>query len=138
MKDSDAYDSEAGKSQNEYPSQLPLIKGLDVSEGVKRLANRWDFYERMVSRFCFENRDFIKRLKMELGAGNQETAARMLHSLKGIAGTMSASGLYQTAIQAELAYKANSEEFTSLLSMLENQLNDLLTGVASNHYFSFR
>jgi len=138
MKDSDVNDYEGGKSQNDFPSQLPCIKGLDVNEGVRRLANRWDFYERMVSRFCFENRDFIKRLKLELVAGNQETAARMLHSLKGIAGTMSASILYQTAIDAELAYKANSENFASLLLLLENQMNDLLTGVASNSYFSFR
>lgn len=138
MRNSNADNGDVGKSQNDFPSQLPCIKGLDVNEGVRRLANRWDFYERMVSRFCFENRDFIKRLKLELSAGNHETAARMLHSLKGIAGTMSASVLYQTAIEAELAYKANSENFESLLLLLENQMNDLLTGVASNSYFSFR
>lgn len=138
MRNSNADNGDVGKSQNDFPSQLPCIKGLDVSEGVRRLANRWDFYERMVSRFCFENRDFIKRLKLELSAGNHETAARMLHSLKGIAGTMSASVLYQTAIEAELAYKANSENFASLLLLLENQMNDLLIGVASNSYFSFR
>lgn len=117
---------------------LPVVEGLDIVDGVKRLANRWDFYERMVSRFCFENRDLINKVRLEIKAGNRETALRMLHSLKGIVGTMSATALYTTAIQAEQAYKADSPEIEELLLTLENQLSDLLVKVADSECFSFR
>ncbi|MFT3740209.1 MAG: Hpt domain-containing protein [Breznakibacter sp.] len=112
------------------------IKGLDIDGGLKRLANRWDFYDRLVSRFYAEHLDFFKRLHLEKEQGNAEVVHRMLHSLKGITGTIGATELYPLSIEAEQAQKHGRPEVEQLIVETEKCLSKLLNEIANSGCFS--
>lgn len=108
------------------PTTIPIIKGINVAEGLKRLVNRWDFYERLLTRFYADHLDFISRVKEAMNANDQETTHRMLHTFKGITGTISASELYNLAILTEQAFKNNDPGFMELFGKMANELDELL------------
>jgi HPt (histidine-containing phosphotransfer) domain-containing protein len=110
------------------------IKGLDVDGALIRVANRWDFYNRLVSRFYAEHLDFFDRYRVE-NEQNKQTAHRMLHSLKGISGTIGATDLYPVAVEAEQAYKDNNPNCEVLVLKAERSLNKLLKNIAKSQCF---
>jgi HPt (histidine-containing phosphotransfer) domain-containing protein len=112
------------------------IKGLDVDGALKRLANRWDFYDRLVSRFYAEHLDFFERLHQQQSLGNYEVVHRMLHSLKGISGTIGASELYPLSVEAEHAYKNCDPLAESLVAKAEASLAQLLGQIVTCKCFS--
>nr|WP_321453292.1 response regulator [uncultured Carboxylicivirga sp.] len=109
-------------------SAYPEIKGIDVEEGVKRFANRWDFFKRLLQRFYFDHIDFANEFN-SLKERDREAAERMLHSFKGISGTISAPRLYEMAIEVEKLFKNDdpsfSEEFIEMTKELKTILNEL-------------
>ncbi|MCU4177791.1 response regulator [Carboxylicivirga sp. N1Y90] len=112
------------KSNTEWPE----IKGVNVHEGVRRFANRWDFFKRLLQRFYFDHLKFVEEFNQKRDT-DREVAERMLHSFKGISGTIAAPGLYDLAIKAEAAFKNNddgfNEKFVELCSELEAILDEL-------------
>lgn len=100
------------------------------------MANRWDFYDRLVSRFYLEHLDFFSRLRIEKGQGNTEVVHRMLHSLKGISGTIGATELYPLASDAEQAQKHALPVVDGLIDETEECLNALLNEIANSGCFS--
>jgi HPt (histidine-containing phosphotransfer) domain-containing protein len=129
------YESSTGKTSGEGRVYFTIV-GLDVDAALKRLANRWDFYDRLVSRFYTEHLDFFDRLHHEQGLGNFELVHRMLHSLKGISGTIGATELYPLSTEAEQAYKAKLPEAIGLISQAELCLTRLLLQIKHSNCFS--
>ncbi|MBN2165819.1 MAG: response regulator [Marinilabiliaceae bacterium] len=112
------------------------IDGLNVEEGLNRMVNRWDFYERLIIRFYHDHIKFIEIVKKEINAGHFDDAHRMLHSFKGITGTISAFRLYPLAIETEKAFKEkDNEAFKTMFPQMENELNKLLTEIKKNKIF---
>ncbi|MBI9064035.1 MAG: response regulator [Marinilabiliaceae bacterium] len=109
-------------------NHLPYIEGINVEEGVRRFANKWDFFKRLLQRFYFDHLEFVNDFNKQKEA-DREVAERMLHSFKGISGTISAPDLYQLAIQVEADFKNDdplfSEHFMTMATELETILNEL-------------
>ncbi len=109
-------------------NHLPYIEGINVEEGVRRFANKWDFFKRLLQRFYFDHLEFVKDFNKQKET-DREVAERMLHSFKGISGTISAPDLYQLAIQVEADFKNDdpifSEHFMAMATELETILNVL-------------
>ncbi len=120
------------------PTAIPIIKGINVAEGLKRLVNRWDFYERLLTRFYADHLDFISRVKAAMDANDQETTHRMLHTFKGITGTISASELYNLAILTEQAYKNNDPGFMELFGKMANELDELLQVLKQSKHLNIK
>lgn len=112
------------------------ISGLDVGEGVRRVANRWDFYERLITRFYYDHVDFITRLRNKISEKSDEDAHRMIHSFKGIVGTIGAINLYPMSIEAEKAFKDGDNRFDDMLLEIEKELNALLSAIKNNKNFN--
>jgi len=102
---------------------FPELEGLNVQAGIKRMGGRSDLYKRLLRGFCHDYRQFEDNYRELEKAGNTEGIRRMLHSLKGMAGTMEASIIYPLSIQTEKAYKENDPQFESLFADLVRELN---------------
>ncbi len=90
---------------------FPEIDGLNVQAGIRRMGGRSDLYKRLLKGFCHDYKHFGAYLH-ELQEGNdKETLGRLLHSLKGIVGTMEAEVLYPLAIDTEKAFKKEHSDF---------------------------
>jgi PAS domain S-box-containing protein len=97
---------------------FPEVEGLDVQAGIRRMAGRTDLYKRLLKGFCHDYKHFGQYLSELIDTKDQETAARLLHSLKGMAGTMEAITIYPLVIETEKAFVEEIPEFSALSEQL--------------------
>ena len=84
------------------PPDLPEgLPGMDVAAGLKRLGNNQKAYARLLERFVTNQQHFTVELEAAAAAGDQELEARMVHTLKGVAGNMGAENIQQLAANLE-------------------------------------
>ena len=112
-------------------NNLPEIKGINVIDGVKRFANRWDFFKRLLQRFYVDHLNFISEFNM-VREKERDVAERMLHSFKGISGTISAPRLYDLAIVTEKDFKDESPDFNEHFKELTIELETILQELSTN------
>jgi signal transduction histidine kinase/CheY-like chemotaxis protein/HPt (histidine-containing phosphotransfer) domain-containing protein len=108
------------------PTALP---GLDIQEGLARVAGDRALFLRMLRRFPEMHGASHQRIRELLAAGNLHDAVREAHTVKGLAGQFGARELYRAACRLETALKSASPEtdaalraFTDALSLLNNSL----------------
>jgi len=87
----------------ELPEQLP---GFDIKAGVARLGGNAQLYRELLQSFYREKSDVLVRLNQMLEDGEQESARELIHSIKGVAGNLSADLLFTAAKQLENSLKA--------------------------------
>lgn len=120
----EAVEQEVGPFEDEaVVFDFPEVEGLNVQAGIKRMGGRSDLYKRLLRGFCHDYSLFEENYRELDKVGNTEGIKRLLHSLKGIAGTMEASIIYPLSIQTEKAYKDNDPQFVSLFADLVKELN---------------
>lgn len=94
------------------------IEGIDVQVGIKRMAGRTDLYKRLLNGFCHDYKNFGNELNELRESDDKETLGRLLHTLKGIVGTIEAPELYALAIETEKAFKNQTPQLTILFEKL--------------------
>ena len=123
------------------PSDKPddiEIKGINIDEGMSRVVNRWDFYERLITRFYYDHIHFIQDVNSEIENGLLDEVGRKLHSFKGITGTIGANNLYQLAVSTEKAFKENDPIFSRLYNEMGVQLESLLNEIKNNQFLNIQ
>lgn len=102
-------------SGTELPDQLP---GFDIQAGVARLGGNTQLYRELLQSFYREKREVLARLSQLLETGEQESARELVHSVKGVAGNLSADDLFMAAKQLENSLKA--EQPANLIDLKED------------------
>jgi len=105
---------------------IPDIEGLDTMAGLKRINNNRDLYMKLLIKFARNYHDFISRLRSSLEKGQIEESKRMVHTLKGVSGNISANELYK--FMYALDGKLKMEEKIDLDAEL-NGLEEVLTPI---------
>ncbi|MHC5025757.1 MAG: response regulator [Planctomycetota bacterium] len=86
--------------------EAPLeLEGFDVAAALDRLRGNRDLFERLVRQFAADVDTDLEPLRSALGAGDDEVAHQHVHSLKGIAGNLSAGRLFEAAAALETAIR---------------------------------
>ncbi len=124
------------KSEQELPESEIRIKGINVKEGIKRFANRWDFFKRLLERFYSDHINFHNDLDKALDGKDEEITVRLLHSFKGISGTIASVKLYPLAIELEKAFIESMPGFEILKEKTLNELSLLLKELENNEHLS--
>ena len=105
---------------------FPEIEGLVVQSGIRRMGGRSDLYKRLLKGFCHDYKHFGDYVKELQDVNDKETLERLLHSLKGIVGTMEAEVLYPLAIDVEKAYKEGNKNAQLVLDKLVSEVAILI------------
>lgn len=82
---------------------------LNVDDALKRLGGNSDLYKRILQAYLSEIRDMPEQLAGLLQAGEVSQASRLMHTIKGLSGTVGANRLAGLAAVAEEAFK-NAEK----------------------------
>ncbi|MDO9619269.1 MAG: response regulator [Pseudomonas sp.] len=107
--------------------QLP---GVDVDSGLRRVLGKRELYQRLLGKFVASQGDFPAQLRAALAANQQESAERLAHSLKGLAGNLGAMDLAAQAANLESAIKdARHDELDGLLAELQQSLDALVEAI---------
>lgn len=109
------------------PDNLP---GINISSGLERLGGNRKLYTRLLKIFIRDYADVTAKLKAALNRSDNETAIRLIHTIKGVAGNISAQQLRIAAIEVEQAIKQQfSDKLESLLITFDQALKQIVESV---------
>ncbi|TAN53188.1 MAG: response regulator [Methylococcaceae bacterium] len=110
---------------------LPLLPGLRVDKGVRRLGGNVAGYCGIVKKFRVNQQHVISEVRAALAAGNQELAVRLVHTLKGLSGTLGAEAIQARALHLEMALEAGQTDtrIETDLCELDKALTALFAGI---------
>ena len=105
---------------------FPVIAGLDSERAAQRLGGDREIFLDLLAMFVAEHRDAVRQVRGELARGEREAAARRMHTLRGSAGFLCATGLMQSAATLEEAIDRGQEELELALEALERAIAALV------------
>jgi PAS domain S-box-containing protein len=120
--ESDSGDRALQHSEKGREYNFPKIEGLEVQAGIRRMGGRSDLYTRLLKGFCHDYSGFGERLEQLTADDNRKELGRMLHSLKGIVGTMEASGLYHLTQKTEKTFHEDDPKYSQLKNKLVKEI----------------
>ena len=95
-----------GRTQSD-PRLRPLaeIPGLDATLGLKSVCGQVESYVRLLGTFAETHDRDMEKARAALTTGDSDTARRIAHSLKGVAGTLGATPLQALAAELDRAIR---------------------------------
>ena len=113
--------------QDILPAELP---GISIASGLSKVAGNEKLYRKLLSKFRESNRDVVNEIKSSMVAGDMETAVRLAHTVKGVAGNLGIEDLFPVAGDLKKAIKqGDTGTFDSLIANFESLLNVVLQGI---------
>jgi two-component system sensor histidine kinase/response regulator len=92
---------------------------IDINDGVSRVGgNRVLFYD-LLAQFVLNNKDFIKEVEVDLRR-DPEKGRRMIHTMKGLSGSLGMRNLHALVKVFEIAVQ-NNEDVTALLPPIRQE-----------------
>jgi len=73
------------------------LEGIDWRNGLLRAGGNPALYRQLWGKFVTDQADAVERIEQALTSGDRETATRVAHTLKGVAGTLGARSLQDAA-----------------------------------------
>jgi HPt (histidine-containing phosphotransfer) domain-containing protein len=121
----------AGKTvQNSTPEPLPDLPGINVAETVRRMGGSAALYWSLLDKFRVKQRDFPSDIRQALTVDDRDTAERLAHTLRGIAGTLGAKTLQDLAGLLESSInKVESGEIDLLLARVDKELATFIASI---------
>jgi len=81
------------------PTDLPPIDGLDHADGLRRVGGNNKLYAKLLRQFSGQQAGAVEQIRAALATNDTESATRVAHTLKGVAGSLGAG-----PVQAAAAY----------------------------------
>lgn len=107
------------------------VAEFDIESALERLKGNKDLLWELIASFSKDYQNIGRDIRKALQKGNTRLATNLAHSLKGVAGNISARGLYAAAESFETELKnENSEKLEKLLTELELSLGAFLKAAA--------
>lgn len=81
--------------------ELPVFINIDVDDALRRLGGNKELFLNLIEKFYSKNQDLIDQISDAINKKDQERAVRLVHTMKGVAGNLGATGLYAAAVDVE-------------------------------------
>jgi CheY-like chemotaxis protein len=111
---------------------LAPFPGIDLKKGLLHVRGNEERLEELMLKFRKDKADAIEEITAALDSGDRKAAHRMAHTLKGLAGTLGATGLQDSAYKLETALKEEPGEADEkvLLEAMEQSLTEVMEGLS--------
>lgn len=109
---------------------LPDLPGIDKADGLRRMMNKPELYEKIVRDVYTRTIDVPKAIRTALDQGDFATAERQAHSTKGLAGTIGAQELQSAAAALEKVLHGGEIPSTEVFGQFEQALRTVSEGIA--------
>ena len=108
--------------------ELPRIEGLQVDEGLARVAGNTKLYVKLLRQFVVQEADAGARIGACLHSGDRSTAERLAHTVKGVAGSLGAGAVQAAGAVLEKAIGdgVDAEQCAPLCDALAHELTTLI------------
>ncbi|HNY28530.1 MAG TPA: Hpt domain-containing protein, partial [Candidatus Sumerlaeota bacterium] len=105
------------------PSETPL---LNTRDGLNRLGGSEAIYRKVLKIFYEENLGTRQKVLAALNSGDHETLQRLVHTVKGASGNISATELYTLAAQTENLIRSGAQPLEAPIQIFLECLDRLL------------
>jgi CheY-like chemotaxis protein len=95
---------------------LPEIAGINLADGLKRVAGNRRLYRDLLGQFADKQGDAAAQISAALKSGDQKLAERIAHTVKGIAGNIGISEVQSAAQKLEKAIREGHDSVPALLA----------------------
>jgi PAS domain S-box-containing protein len=110
--------------QGEEMEQTGKLPGIDVASALDRLAGDEKILHELLTDFGRDFRDTPDAILAALQRRDYDTARRLAHAIKGVAGNLSALDVFETAAELEQAIRdAQDEQIPGLLERFRSALS---------------
>ena len=113
---------------DELPAALP---GIDTAAGLRCCGGNASLYRKILFGFQRNQGDAIEAIGTALGAGDLPTAARLAHTLKGLAASIGAATVSDLAGRVEERTRLGNAALEDVLPKLQAALREALDGISS-------
>jgi two-component system sensor histidine kinase/response regulator len=96
-------------------SAPPQIAGVNVAEGLNRVAGNRNLYVKLLSQFVLQQADAATQITTALDDGDRTLAERIAHTVKGVAGNLGISDVQCAAQKVEKAIRESQDSIPALL-----------------------
>ena len=119
------------ESPSNEDEQLPAdLPGINLELGLRRTGGSSKLLRKLMLQFYKDHGQDVQSIRQALDAGELEEAHRIAHTVKGVAGTIGAEKLHQTAADVDALLKSGSgAEITPLLEQMEGTLQEVMQGL---------
>jgi two-component system, sensor histidine kinase and response regulator len=125
-----------GPTQNRerLESGLPeSIPGVDMASALKRLMGNRKLFEKLLRDFVQGNAHVVDKIRKMVEIGEYDSARVEVHTLKGVAGNLSAEIVFKVTQELEVAIRERDRNgIDSNLDRLEKELRPLVTTILHN------
>jgi CheY-like chemotaxis protein len=99
----------AGDSLSAQLLDSARAAGVDLPLALQRIGGRSEVYERLLRCFVRDIEHLPQQLRDHLAKGDAEATGRVLHDVKGLAGTLAIPALAASAAQAEQCHQSGGD-----------------------------
>ena len=122
----------SGRNNPAAAAELPSLPHLDTKSALDRWDNNRDLYHWALQRFANEQADAVDLIIEAMAGDDRELALRLVHNLKGLAGTIGASRLAEAARNIENRLPSTSKPVSDDdIRYLRLQMNQTLADIAA-------
>jgi PAS domain S-box-containing protein len=108
---------------------LPEIEGIDIAGALKRVAGNKRLYRSLLEQFAAKQSDTDARIGEALAKGDRESAERLAHTLKGIAGNIGIGAVQATSAKLEKAIREGDSEAPKIVAELKTVLEPQVAAI---------
>jgi two-component system sensor histidine kinase/response regulator len=94
------------------PDDMPSVPGLDVADGLSRVAGNRKLYLKLLRQFSEEQGSAVGAIATALERGDAALAERLAHTLKGVAGNIGAKPVQAAASTLEKLIRERADAGT--------------------------
>ncbi|MGL1889972.1 MAG: response regulator [Spirochaetaceae bacterium] len=110
---------------------IPIIDGLDITTGLKRVGNNRKLYKKLIKSFVTDFKDISSKIQL-LENNNVSEAIREAHTLKGVAGNLGADDVHKNIEIVEKKLKSG-EDIKVSLSEVSRIMDTLIKRIISSN-----
>jgi len=134
--DSEASDAAAPPSKPAASSTAntlaKVLPGIDIPMALKRLGGNQALLRTLLLQFSEDNQDIGDDIRQAIQLGDMKLAERLAHTLKGVAGNIAITEVFNAAEDLNLALKNNETgDYEALITALEKTLDPVFEGLKS-------
>jgi CheY-like chemotaxis protein len=114
-----ANPSTQGGQKQQSDAHIPELDGIDTADGLARTQGNKALYLKLLRRVKRSQANFVTEVDAAVHVRDWELAVRLVHTLKGVAGTIGATALERTcaALELELNKKIPAQDELSAASL---------------------
>jgi CheY-like chemotaxis protein len=110
--------------------ELSEIAGLDVADGLNRVAGNMKLYRSLLGQFVEQQADTVSAIRASLAREDFASAERLVHTLKGVSGNLGAKALSGIAAELERSLRdRNARSLEAGLSGIAPELAGLMEAI---------